>query len=429
VTSKPRTAQPPGSRPGPLLFCTAAQAISRIDERVIPLPPERIPARESVGRRLAGPAIAAASVPGFRRAAMDGFAIRSEDSRAIDAGGGEISLMIAGESLPGSPFPGVVGPGRCAAIATGAVVPDGADAIVRWEAADRRGDAVTIRRPVESGKDIALPGEDIRAGEVIVAPPRTLRPQDAAACCSAGILELDVAKAPRVAILATGDELVSPGEVPGFGRIVDTNSLLLRSLVGRDGGSIIRPEEGGSGILPDRPDAIRSALAGLAEQADCLLISGGTSHGRGDHAVAALEALGTIEFRGVEIRPAAPVAFGMIGRVPVVLLPGNPVACLFAYDLFARRIIRTLGARDTDWPYRRRVLKLGQPIRSPLGVLEYVRVRLSGADGSIEPVRPRGASILSSAVRADGFILVPEDSDGFPAGHPASVYMYDSEPN
>ena len=115
----------------------------------------------------------------------------------------------------------------------------------------------------------------------------------------------------------------------------------------------------------------------------------------------------------------------MIRHVPVVLLPGNPVACLFGYDLFARRAIRILGSRDTDWPYPRRTMRLCQPIRSPRGVLEYVRVRRSG-DDTVEPVWPRGASILSSTVTADGFVLVPEEIDGYETGRSVEVHFYDS---
>ncbi|AGA30973.1 molybdopterin molybdotransferase MoeA [Singulisphaera acidiphila] len=418
--------RPPGSSTSPSLACTVAEAFSRIDGRLSCLPQERISPLAAAGRRLAQPAIAIASVPGFRRAAMDGFAIRFEDARAL-ADGDEVSLTIVGESLPGKPFTGTIGPGECTAIATGAVVPNTADTLVRWESVDQQGETILLRRPVESHKDVALADEDIPAGRIIVSPPRTLRPQDIAACCSAGLREIDVTRVPRVGILATGDELVPPDATPGIGRIIDTNSLLLKCLVERDGGQVIAAGGAEAGILPDNLEAIRSGVEALVERADCVLISGGTSYGRGDHTAAVLNALGTIVFRGVGIRPAAPVAFGMIRHVPVILLPGNPVACLFGYDLFARRVIRILGSRDTDWPYPRRTMRLCQPIRSPRGKLEYLRVRCSG-DDAVEPVWPRGASILSSTVAADGFVLVPEEIDGYEAGQAVEVHFYDSPP-
>ena len=414
----------PGSPTGPLFGCTVAEALSLIDERLSCLPQKRISTLTAAGRRLAQPAIAIASVPGFRRAAMDGFAIRFEDASTL-ADGNEVSLTVVGESLPGKPFTGTIGPGECTAIATGAVVPNAADTLVRWESVDRRGEKILIRRPVEAQKDVAPADEDIPAGRVIVSPPRTLRPQDIAACCSAGLREIDVIRMPRVGILATGDELVPPTATPSIGRIIDSNSLLLRPLIERDGGQAIAAGDEEAGILSDNFEVIRSVVAALVERLDCVLISGGTSHGTGDHTVAVLGALGTVVFRGVGIRPAAPVAFGMIRHVPVVLLPGNPVACLFGYDLFARRAIRILGSRDTDWPYPRRTMRLCQPIRSPRGVLEYVRVRCSG-DDTVEPVWPRGASILSSTVTADGFVLVPEEIDGYETGRSVEVHFYDS---
>jgi len=413
----------PVSPDGPLLGCTAAEALSLIDERLCFLPAERISTPAAAGRRLALPAIAITSVPGFRRAAMDGFAIRLEDATAL-RDGDELSLTVVGESLPGKPYTGTIGPGECTAIATGAVVPQGADTLVRWESVDQRGEKILISGPVEAHKDVAQVGEDIPAGRVIVSPPRTLRPQDIAACCSAGLREIDVTRLPRVGILATGDELVPPNATPSIGQIIDSNSLLLRPLIERDGGQAI-PAGDELGILPDNFEVIRSVVAALVERVDCVLISGGTSHGRGDHTVAVLGALGTVVFRGVRIRPAAPIAFGMIRHVPVVLLPGNPVACLFGYDLFARRAIRILGSKDTDWPYPRRSMRLCQPIRSPRGVLEYVRVRCSG-DDTVEPVWPRGASILSSTVTADGFVLVPEEVDCCEAGRSVEVHFYDS---
>jgi molybdopterin molybdotransferase len=419
----------PGAGPlqtstGPVQSCTLAEAWSLIDERLTSLPQERVATVAAAGRRLARPAVAVASVPGFRRAAMDGFAIRSEDA-CRTADGQEVALKVVGVSLPGRPFTGTLGPGECTAIATGAVVPNAADTLVRWESVTQHGETILIRRPVEARKDVAQADEDIPSGSVIVSPPRTLRPQDVAACCSAGLREIDVTRIPRVGILATGDELVRASATPGIGRIVDSNSLLLRCLVDRDGGQAIAAGDEESGILPDDFDLIRSAIAALVERVDCLLVSGGTSHGRGDHTVAVLRALGTIVFRGVRIRPAAPAAFAMIRDVPVVLLPGNPVACLFAYDLFARRAIRILGSRNTDLPYPRRTLRLSRAIRSPRGILEYVRVRASGQD-AVEPVRPRGASILSSTVTAVGFVLVPEEVAGYETGQSVEVNLYDS---
>ena len=377
----------------------------------------------AVGRRLAAPAIAITSVPGFRRAAMDGYAVRFSDTRPI-AEGHVISLEIVGKSLPGRPCLREIGAGECAAIATGAVVPEGADTIARWEIVDRHDNRILIHKPVEARKDIALPDEDIPAGTVIVAPPRTLRPQDVAACASAGLSELRVVRKPRVGILLTGDELVSPGATSSLGQIVDTNSIVLRHLIERDGGEVVTLADDGGSLVRDDFESIHSALKDLLERVDCLLVSGGTSYGEGDHAIAALLASGNIAFRGVRMRPGAPITFGMAGDVPVVLLPGNPVACRFGYDLLARCIVRAQGARDVAWPYPVRPMQLVRPVRSALGRVDCVRVRLVD-EGRVDPVWPRGASILSSTVLADGFVVVPEQVESLEADQTVDVHFYD----
>src|SRR5262249_50207318 len=151
----------------------------------------------------------------------------------------------------------------------------------------------------------------------------TLRPQDVAACCSAGIREVSVVPCPRVAILSTGDELLPYGSPPTPGRIVDSNSILLSQLVERDGGRIVSP---GESIIHDDPDSIRQAMASLADEVYCLLVSGSTSRGRRDYAVGVLAELGHLAFHGVQMRPGGSAAYGMIRSTPVVLLPGNPVA-------------------------------------------------------------------------------------------------------
>ena len=196
------------------------------------------------------------------------------------------------------------------------------------------------------------------------------------------------------------------------------NSVMVQALVRRDGGlpRVLGP-------MADDRDRLEEALANAAGSADAVLISGGSSTGPEDHAPGLLARLGTLDVHGVALRPASPTGLGFVQGVAVVLLPGNPVSCLCAYDLFAGRIIRKLGGRSVDWPYHAIDRPLAWKLASSLGRLDYVRVRVVGE--KVEPMAIGGASILSSTTRADGFVLVPADLEGYPAGATVTVWLYD----
>jgi molybdopterin molybdotransferase len=245
-----------------------------------------------------------------------------------------------------------------------------------------------------------------------------LRPQDLGVLSGLGIDRVEVVRRPRVSVLVTGDELLPPGSPPSGCRFADMNSPMLAALVARDGGI-----PGVVGPLADRREEVREALAAEAAASDLVLISGGSSTGPEDHAPGLVAELGELPVHGVALRPASPTGLGFLGGVAVVLLPGNPVSCLCAYDLFAGRIVRRLGARPAGWPYRPVVLPLGRKLVSALGRVDYARVRVE--DGRVEPMAVSGASILSSTTRADGFVIVPADLEGYPAGAEVTVWMYD----
>ena len=202
--------------------------------------------------------------------------------------------------------------------------------------------------------------------------------------------------------------------------VADANSPMLAALACRDGGipAVIGP-------LPDDREAIRSAIVDAARSADVLLISGGSSTGPEDHAPGLIAELGELAVHGVAIRPASPAGLGFLGPIPVVLLPGNPVSCLCAYDFFAGPIVRRLGGRPPGWPYRPRVLPLARKLASVVGRVDYARV--SVVDGRVEPLAISGASILSSTTRADGFVVIPADLEGHPEGASVTVWHYDQD--
>jgi molybdopterin molybdotransferase len=396
------------------------------------LPPEPVQLLECAGRVLAEDVRAAVSVPSFVRSAMDGFALRGEDSfGASDYD--PIRLKLLGQALPGRPFGGRVGAGEAIRIMTGAPLPEGADAVAMAEVCREEAGLVAISEPVAPQKNIGAIGEDIRAGETVLRAGRRLRAQDAGLLASIGVARLACHRRPRVQLVITGDELLPPGSVPSGARIVDSNSVVLRALVARDGG-VTRD----CAPLPDRRDVIRLALEG--SDADVILLSGGSSVGVEDHAPGLVAELGTLDFHGVAMRPSSPTGVGRIPRRAepigsdpigspserwVFLLPGNPVSCLCAYEFFAGPTIRALGGRSRAWPHRRVRLPLARKLSSQIGRVDYVRVAIES--GHVVPLATSGASILSSTVRAAGCVIVARGREGMAEGEEVEVLLYDDE--
>lgn len=388
-------------------------------ERTRALGAEPVALGECAGRVLAADIHSDVDVPGFVRSAMDGFAVRGADTfGASDYD--PIALRVVGLSLPGSGFDGTLGPGEAARIMTGAPVPDGADAVVMAEVAEEAADGrVAVREPVAPKKNVGAVGEDIRRGALVLRAGRRLRPQDAGLLASIGVASVPCVRRPRVALVITGDELLPAGTKPTGPRIADSNSVVLRALVARDGGESLP-----FSLLPDDPAQIREALAQRA--ADVVLVSGGSSVGQEDHAPRLVAELGTLEFHGISMRPSSPAGIGRIDGRWVFLLPGNPVSCLCAYEFFAGPTIRALGGRARAWPHRRVRLLLARKISSAVGRTDYVRVAIES--GRVVPLATSGASILSSTVRAAGCVIVPRGLEGMAEGAAVEVLLYDDEP-
>lgn len=387
-----------------------------IRQRVRSLGTELIELDAAAGRVLAASVTATVPVPHFDRAAYDGYALRAEET--FGAGPyNPLTLRIVGEARPGRPFGQAVKVGEAVRIMTGSPMPAGADAVLPAESAEEAGDQLRVVEPVVPGKNVGRTGEDVPVGRMVLAAGRVLRPQDLGLLSSIGIGRIEVVRRARVAVLVTGDEILPPGSTPDGYRIVDSNSVVLRALVRRDGGDALPTRH-----LPDRPDAIRAAMA--AGDWDVLLVSGGTSVGREDHAPRLVAELGELPVHGMALRPASPAGIGFIGGRPVFLLPGNPVSCLCAYDLFAGRAIRLLGGGSDELPYRTAEHPVADKIVSAVGRVDYVRVRVT--PNGVEPIAVSGASILSTTVTSDGFVLVPRDREGYGPGEPVTVYLYDA---
>ncbi len=395
---------------------TVEEAIQWIDSTLSKFnnrPTELISLFEATTRVLASDVVSAVNVPGFARSMMDGFALRAEETYGATTAN-PLQFEIIGTCLPGTAFSGSVLPGQSVRIMTGAPVPVGTDAVLPVEFTEARGDTLLAVGEVSAGKNIGVVGEDVKSASVVLGQGRLLRPQDIGVMSSIGHSTVNVIAKPRVRILITGNELLPSGTLPTKYQIADANGPMLHSLVTRDGGVPMMTD-----IIPDDRDSL---LAAMLEPADIVLVSGGSSVGKDDHAPRLLAEHGTLAIHGIAMRPSSPTGMGQLSGRFVFLLPGNPVSCLCAYDFFAGRAIRSRGGRNPDWPYRRQKAKLTRKLVSTVGRVDYARVRFEGND--VEPIAISGASILTSTTQADGFVIVPADCEGYAAQTDVDVLMY-----
>jgi molybdopterin molybdotransferase len=394
-----------------------ATAMEMLRSAVVPLEEESVSLLQALGRTLARDVVSAVAVPSFDKSAMDGYALRAAETFGASPTD-PVSFRVIGEVLPGEVTDLEVGEGDAVRIMTGGVFPEGADAVLMAEYATDQGDVMLAHGSVVPGRNVARAGEDIRQGDMVLERGRVLRPQDLGVLASTRLVEVPVVRRPVVGILSTGNELVEPGSVDAGqpGRVVNSCRYMLEGLVSQIGG-----EARWLGAVRDDVEALRTALQ--AFEGDILLTTGATSTGKEDYLPGLLSEVGQLLFHGVNIRPASPLAFGRLRKALVVLLPGNPVAALVGFDVFVRPALqRQLGQREGRENRRVRG-RLRRKVASALNRTDFVRVRLVG-EGEVEPLRSGGAGVLTSVTRADGFVIVPRDDEGFEAGSEVEVYLY-----
>jgi molybdopterin molybdotransferase len=398
---------------------TVDTAIAWVDAHAACQGTEAVPIWHAAGRVLAADVISSIDVPGFARSMMDGFALQAADTLGATAYN-RLELRIVGQSLPGQSFGSAVRPHEAVRIMTGAPLPAGADAVLPAERVDVEHERLLVVDEVPPGKNVSQRGEDVAAGTTVLAAGRVLRPQDVGLLSSIGQNEAAVVRRPRVRIVITGNELLPAGSAPQADKAVDANGPMLAALVARDGGIATQHSASTGYLVPDDPAAISEAMHA---DADVVLVSGGSSVGDEDYAPSVLAKRGELAIHGIAMRPSSPSGMGRLGQRLVFLLPGNPVSCLCAYDFFAGRAIRLLGGRQPQWPYRTTRLRLARKLVSQIGRVDYARVRI--INDQVEPLSISGASILSSTTVADGFVVVPADSEGFPLDAEVDVWLYD----
>ena len=381
---------------------------------------ERVLLDEALGRVPAEPVRSPHALPGFARATVDGFAVRAADTYGVSDGQPGY-LDLAGEARMGRPPDAELRPGAAIAIATGAPLPPGADAVVKVEHTQSTlPGLIEVVRAATPGEGMVRPDEDAAAGAELARPGRPLRAADLGMLAAAGVTEVLALGRARVAIVSTGDELV-PSETAELetGQVRDATAPALAALVREAGG-----EPSFAGIVSDDRDALEATLRrALARSCDLLVVSAGSSVGARDETASAIASLGEpgIWCHGLALRPGKPTLLGECGGVPVIGLPGNPRSALVVFRLVGMPLVRLVGGCSEPPPEPSVRTRLGRDLPSAAGRLDVVQVALE--EGVATPLFGSSA-LLSILARADGHLTVPEAATGLPAGAEVEVTLY-----
>ena len=386
-----------------------AEALRQVVAGAEPLGTETVALDDAFGRVLAADLAARRTQPPADVSAMDGYALRADDTASEPA-----TLTIIGEVAAGHPFEGLVGPGQAARIFTGGVMPDGADCVVIQEVTEREDDRVVIKRSGIKGKNVRRKGIDFSEGQVLLARGRRLDDRDLMLAASMNYPQVEVYRRPKIAIVGTGDELVMPGTEPKPGEIVYSNGFALTALARSEGA-----EARDFGIARDRLDDIAAHVRRARDWgADILVTTGGASVGEHDLVQKALQAQGLdLSFWRVALRPGRPMMHGRLGRLQVLGVPGNPVSSYVCSVLFLVPLIRKLSGRS-ELERPRETARLGRDLPANDEREDYLRATLSvGPDGPVAtPISAQDSSLMASLSRSNCLVIRPPHAPAAAAG-------------
>jgi molybdopterin molybdotransferase len=363
------------------------------------------------GRALAEPVDARHAVPDYHRAAMDGFAVRAGDTVGASDRAPEILREVGTD---GEPAEASVGPGEATRVHTGSALPDGADAVVMVEHTDRFAGEVEVFDAVAEGENVAPPGEDVEQGQRLYDAGHQLRPSDMGLLKSCGVRRVRAYERPTVGVIPTGEEVVERD--PGPGEVVETNGLTISRYVERWGGAAKYRN-----VVTDDEEALRAAVERDLTK-DLIVTTGGSSVGERDLIPGVVDRLGEVLVHGVALKPGHPFGFGVVRDTPVLMLPGYPVACIVNAVQFLRPAIKWAGNLPLhDHPTREATLT--RKIPSEPGTRTFARVTVERGEDGLEatPTRASGSGVLSSVALADGWVVVPERTEGYAEGDAVSV--------
>jgi molybdopterin molybdotransferase len=376
----------------------------------------RVDLARADARPLAERVTAPNPVPGYDRAAMDGWAVRAQDTFGA-SGRSPAVLRVAGEA--GSDAS--VGPSDAVRVHTGSALPDGADAVVMIEETEQVGDEIEVFDAVTGGENVGDAGEDVEAGQTLFEAGHRLRPSDLGLLKSVGLARVSVFEQPTVGVIPTGEELVQANPQPG--EVIETNGLTVSSLVSRWGGVATYRD-----VVTDDFDALRAAIQRDLTK-DVVVTTGGSSVGKRDLLPEVIDELGEVLVHGVALKPGHPVALGVVEETPVISLPGYPVACIVNAVQFLRPVLKHVGGMDCR-PLPSTEARLARKISSEPGTRTFARVELRTEDGErvAVPTRTSGSGILSSVALADGWVVVPESREGIPEDERVPVEDWEWSP-
>ncbi|BAQ18648.1 molybdopterin molybdotransferase MoeA [Methyloceanibacter caenitepidi] len=382
------------------------EAIEILKSRVRPVTgTESVSVAEANGRFLAEAVVSPRAIPGHDNAAVDGYAFAS---REYDPKAGT-DFDIVGEAMAGHPFQGSVPQGAAVRIFTGAVIPAGLDTVAMQEdvqvSARESSRRAHVPAGLKAGANRRLAGEDTKAGEMLLAPGRRLRPQDVASAAATGLGALLCHAPLKVAVFSTGDEVLRPGDPFVDGAVYDANAPMLQGLISASGAQAVD-----MGVLPDTPEAVTSALAKASRDFHVIVLSGGASQGQEDHVVRSIDALGKRHLWQIAIKPGRPMSFGQICDCVVLGLPGNPVAVFVCYLIYVRPFVTRLAGGAWPEPVRFPVPAAFSQRKKP-GRREFWRAMLARENGKLVATKfPRdGSGLISSLRESDGLIELGED--------------------
>jgi molybdopterin molybdotransferase len=373
---------------------------------------------QAVGRCLAEDLVSPRDVPAFDNAAVDGYAFAHAEG--MPEAGARL-VLVPGRAAAGHPYTGTLPAGSALRVLTGAVMPEGADTVALQEAVEIAGDAVVVPAGLKRGANRRRAGEDVRAGQVVLRAGARLRPQEVGLAAELGRDRLRVFERLKVAVLSTGDELVEPGRALPPGGVFDANRCILSSLL-----ATLPVQVTDLGIVRDEPSAIRATLAGAAAAHHVVLTTGGASRGDEDHVVRSVAELGRLDFWQIAMKPGRPLAFGRLGEAVFVGLPGNPVATMVCFLLFARPVLLRLAG--AAWPRLVAVpVPAGFALKKQAGRSEYLRARLIHDDTGrlvVQRIEREGSGILTSMVEAQGLVELGEESERVEPGEPVRFLSF-----
>lgn len=403
-----------------MVLMPVEEALARLLSSATPLGFERVKLWDAAGRVLAEPVVARRTTPGADVSAMDGYALRAADAARVPA-----TLRLIGESAAGRPFAGRMEPGTTVRIFTGAVLPEGADAIVIQEDTQRDGDHVTMTEAATAGRHIRRAGGDFASGEVVLLAGHRLRPRDLALAASADVAELIVVRRPRIALLSTGDELVRPGAGAAPHQVILSNVYSVGGLARQAGAEVVD-----LGILPDDMEVTQQGVrAALAGGFDVVVTTGGASVGDHDLVAPALSAQGVaLAVHRIALRPGKPLMFGRTeggtGPTHVLGLPGNPVSAHVCALVYLVPLIKTLQGLDIPARVPLRPAILGADVKANEMRMDFQRAETIGHEGGFPVVRPlpvQDSSMLSVLARSDVLLVRQPQAPAASTGDPCEI--------